>query len=154
MVKRHAISSILETPEFLTLGLRSLCSYPEPSDFVHSFSLFPTIYSSAPSPPPPLSSSSPTYSVCCLLCILLLLLFLHYTWFLLMNARQKRTSFDTPSSNCVCNVLNSFYVKYFTVKGADDQWRYSSDWALASLYGFHDSFIARCGVISSTIDLF
>jgi hypothetical protein len=36
----------------------------------------------------------------------------------------------------------------------DDQWRYSPDRALASLYGFHDSFIVRCGVISSTIDLF
>jgi hypothetical protein len=35
----------------------------------------------------------------------------------------------------------------------DDQWRYSPDQALASLYGFHDSFIVRCGVISSTIDL-
>jgi hypothetical protein len=36
----------------------------------------------------------------------------------------------------------------------DDQWRYSPDRALASLYGFHDSFIVRCGVISSMIDLF
>jgi hypothetical protein len=36
----------------------------------------------------------------------------------------------------------------------DDQWRYSPDRALGSLYGFHDSFIVRCGVISSTIDLF
>jgi hypothetical protein len=36
----------------------------------------------------------------------------------------------------------------------DDQWRYSPDQALASLYRFHDSFIVRCGVISSTIDLF
>jgi hypothetical protein len=36
----------------------------------------------------------------------------------------------------------------------DDQWSYSSDRALAFLYGFHDSFIVRCGVISSTIDLF
>jgi hypothetical protein len=36
----------------------------------------------------------------------------------------------------------------------DDRWRYSPDRALVSLYGFHDSFIVRCGVISSTIDLF
>jgi hypothetical protein len=36
----------------------------------------------------------------------------------------------------------------------DDQWRYSPDCALASLYGFHDSLKGRCRVISSTIDLF
>jgi hypothetical protein len=35
-----------------------------------------------------------------------------------------------------------------------DQWRNSPDRALAYLYGFHDSFIVRCGVVSSTIDLF
>jgi hypothetical protein len=28
----------------------------------------------------------------------------------------------------------------------DDQWRYSPDRALASLYGFHDSFIVRLGL--------
>jgi hypothetical protein len=43
----------------------------------------------------------------------------------------------------------------YSVEGVDDdQWRYSPDRVLASLYGFHDSFIVRCGVISSTIDLF
>jgi hypothetical protein len=37
---------------------------------------------------------------------------------------------------------------------SDDQWRYSPDRALASLTGFMIVFIVRCGVISSTIDLF
>jgi hypothetical protein len=69
-------------------------------------------------------------------------------------------AFDRMPRGMLWNIMNNKGFPDHIVKTVqslyindDDQWCYSPDQALASLYGFH-VFYSRCGVIRSTIDLF